>query len=48
MGVFVMPVLTIQTSRVDESKVIIVGGPNVRFQNVYTLRRYSPSPSAST
>ena len=33
-GVLVRPVRTMQVSRVDESNVIIVGGPSVRFQKV--------------
>jgi hypothetical protein len=43
-GVFVLVGVRIWTSRVDESKVTMAGGPRVRFQNVYKLRRYRSSP----
>ena len=36
------------TSRVGASSVIMAGGGEVRFQNVYRLRRWLPSPVSRT
>ncbi len=41
---FVLDRFTEQYSRLGESKSSIDGGAAVRFQTVYRLRRYSPSP----
>ena len=39
---------TTQVSRSGASKSAIEGGGQVRFQNVYMLRRWSPSPWSGT
>src|SRR5438045_2708790 len=43
-GVFVRARRTVQVSRSGASKVVKVGGGEVRFQNVYMVRRYRSLP----
>src|ERR1044072_4725707 len=47
-GVFVRVSTTAHVSRFGESKVAMNGGPTVRRQYLYKLRRYRPTPLSGT